>query len=261
MGCNSQTKRMQLCSWSDTGSLGAVPVHNLSPRRLELLERRITGSSNPPRIESGGSRDRHPEQAVPASPVNNMVTEQPIVAQTAHAVQQHGTTEEPIYIPDTQEETMLPAELTAAVQAVAAAAVNSRKSPTPSGAEVPMSASKRRKTGKPQHRPVEPASSGADSKQGLPASAASNGAVKDTVQRDKPVRARHSPRVKSEGAPAAGGSAGDAVAGGSNPPMSPTPTGVLVWQYVTCHQPGLNNRIQYPSSGMSWYCLLSDCAH
>lgn len=217
---------MQICNWGDTGSLGAAPVSNLSPRRLGLLERRITGSSNPPPTGSGtgGTQDKKPDHAAPASPENNMVTERSVIAQTAHAVQHHGTTDEPIYIPDTQEETMLPAELAAAVQSIAA--TGDRKSPTPSGADILTSASKRRKTGKPQHRPMDSAAGGADSKQGALAAAASNGAIKDTMQRDKPVRARLSPRVKSEGGHAAGYSAGEGVAGNSNPPMSPPSAGV-----------------------------------
>eukprot|EP00878_Enallax_costatus_P016598 GHUV01017416.1.p1 GENE.GHUV01017416.1~~GHUV01017416.1.p1 ORF type:complete len:751 (+),score=214.00 GHUV01017416.1:207-2459(+) len=214
---------MQLCSWGDSGSLGSLSIGHISPRKLELLERRFAGASNPARTDSGGSRDRQPQHSTQDSPVEDMIAEHPVVAETAHAVQHHGTDEEPIYIPDTQEEAMLPAVLRVPVQPTAAA--SDKRSPTPPAAEVPMSASKRRKTGKPQHRPVESAAAGTDSRPGTPAGAStvSNGALRDSLQRDKAVKPRTEPRTKSEG-PAHGGNGGETVAGNSNSPMSPQPT-------------------------------------
>lgn len=208
---------MQVCIWGAGDSLESTPVANVSPRKLELLERRITGTSNPPRTDSSISGDKQPEPALLSSPASKMVSILPVTA----AAGPHGSDPEVIVIPDTQEEAVIPADLQATTQP--AVVGTERRSPSLSASEVPMSASKRRKTGKPQHRPVEPVT---DHKNALMPSGASNGAVKDTVQRDKPVKARVSPRVKSEGAAAGpGASAGEAVPGNSNPPMSPPPTG------------------------------------
>lgn len=221
---------MQLCSWGESGSLGSLSISHISPRKLELLERRITGASNPPQPDSEGSRERPPDHHTQDSPVDDMVAERSVVAQPAHAVQQqHGTNEEPIYIPDTQEEAVLPSVLSPVMQQTAAAV--GKRSPTPPAAEVPMSASKRRKTGKPQHRPVEsPAAvTGADNRPGTPAPTASIGAsigaVKDSTPREKTGKPRTSPRVKFEGATAAV-SGGEMATGNSNPPPSPPTTGL-----------------------------------
>jgi hypothetical protein len=105
-----------------------------------------------------------------------------------------------------------------------------QKSPTPPPDAPPSAGNKRRKTGRPLHRPIDgavPTASAASDGGGAKAGGGQHAqqgqglitppppARDNTQQRDKPVRVRASPRAAERSEPA----------GGSNPPMSPVPIG------------------------------------
>lgn len=231
---------MQACSLAGGDSLGShgPPLVLASPgtkAKLLLLERRLTGSS--PGHHSTHATEANSAQLTTANQNQMLADALVTAAEPAEVVVIDDTQEDGQAEPLVRAPTVPAAQQAPPAATPLAAARESRKSPTPPVTDMPASASKRRKTGKPQHRPADaatpPAASAAvdGSKAGTMSSFATAAGTasggKDLVQqRDKASRTRASPHAApTPAAPdmkapaAAAGAAGDP--GNSNPPMSP----------------------------------------
>lgn len=183
-----------------------------SKQKLLLLERRLTGSdmlvtATTTPLQMGVPAS---DQSIGVMPDGSHNLNQGTVV--APASQQHGDMD--VQVVGSLE----PAAQQSAGSKPAAATPDLARSSSASDAFPATSVSKRRKTAKPQHRPLTDGTAAATAQDAAAGKAAamtaSHTSVKDTVQRDKtPRRSRASPRADVK--------TGAGEVANSNPPASP----------------------------------------